>query len=77
MFHFGLEIFSSPIMEMYYSNCKRNVGAGMSTLISISDELSLSIFRQKVERTRPMRKEMDGQVFLFPARVGIPNCDVI
>ena len=37
------------------------VGAGICTLISISDGLSPYIFRRKMEYTRPMREEMEGK----------------
>ena len=50
--NFGLEIFMFPVMEMIYSNCKGNVDSGISTLMSISDQLSLSICRQRMEKTR-------------------------
>ena len=49
---------------------ERDVGAAISISISVSDALGPSIFRRKMERTRPMRQEMDARVF-FPARVGI------
>ena len=42
------------------------VGAGINTLISISDGLGTSIFCRKTERTRPMREAMDGKVVYFP-----------
>ena len=46
------------------------VGAGISTLISISDGLGSYFFPRKIESTKPMREKMDGRC-LFPARVGI------
>ena len=52
------------IMEIHYSNCKRNVGDGISTFLSISDGSGASIFRRKMERTRPVREEGDGKVFI-------------
>ena len=45
--------------------------------MSISDGLGLSIFCRKMEKTRPMREEMDGKVVFFPARFGIFTFDVI
>ena len=39
-------------------------GAGKITLMSIPHELGLYIFRWKMEKTRPMREEMDGKVFI-------------
>ena len=38
------------------------MSAREDTLNSISDELVPSIFGRKVERTRPMREEMEGKV---------------
>ena len=43
---------------------KRDVGAGTRILMIISDGLDPSIFLQKMKRTRPMREEMDGNVFI-------------
>ena len=40
------------------------VGARVSTLMSSSDWLRPYIFRRKMEKTRPMREEMDGKVFI-------------
>ena len=40
------------------------VGAGKSTFRSISDGLSPYMFRRKMEKTRPMGKEMDGELFI-------------
>ena len=39
------------------------VGAGKSTLMSISDGLRPYIFCRKIEKTRSTREEMDGKVF--------------
>ena len=39
--------------------------------MSIADGLEPSIFCRKMEKARPMREEMDGNVVFFPARVGI------
>ena len=68
MFHFfpfpGLETFIFPIMEMYYSNCKGNADAGISTFKSISDRLGPSVFCRKTEGTRPMREKKDGKVII-------------
>ena len=44
----------------------KNVGAGIDTLMSISDGLGPSIFCQKMEKARPMREVMDGKVVYFP-----------
>ena len=40
------------------------VGAGISTLTSNSDGLGPYVFHRKIEKTRPMRWEMDGNVFI-------------
>ena len=36
----------------------------MSTLISIFDRLDPYIFRRKMEKTRSLKEEMDGKVFI-------------
>ena len=58
-------------MEDTFLNCKQYVGAGINTLISISDGLAPSIFCRKMEKARPMREEMDRKNFYFLARVSI------
>ena len=40
------------------------VGAGFNISMFFSDGLGPNTFRQKMERTRPMREEMDGKVFI-------------
>ena len=40
------------------------VGAGISTLISSSDWSDPYIFRRKMEKTRSVKEEMDGKVFI-------------
>ena len=40
------------------------VGAGITTLISISDGSDRTFFCRKMERTRSVREEMDGKVFI-------------
>ena len=45
---------------------KQHVGAGTNALMSISDGLGPSIFCRKMEKARPMMKEMDGKVVYFP-----------
>ena len=40
------------------------VGAGTSTLMSVSDGLDRYIFRRKMENTRSLKWEMDGKVFI-------------
>ena len=39
------------------------VGAGKTTLMSTSDGLDPYFFRQKLEKTRSVKEEMDGEVF--------------
>ena len=40
------------------------VGAGRITLISISDWLDPYIFRRKMEKTRSVKEEMEGKLFI-------------
>ena len=40
------------------------VGAGITTLMSISDGSDCTLFCRKMERTRSVRDEMDGKVFI-------------
>ena len=40
------------------------VGAGITTLMSISDGSDRTFSCQKMERTRSVREEMDGRVFI-------------
>ena len=40
------------------------VGAGISTLMSISDGLGPYIFRRKMEKTRSMKGKLDRKVFI-------------
>ena len=53
-------------MEYFCRTVNKSVGAGINTLMSISDGLGSSIFCQKMEKARPMREEMDGKVVYFP-----------
>ena len=61
------------------------VGARISILISISDRLGPYIFHRSIEKTQPMREEMNGKVFLRhqsrqsifvvnTIKVLLPNC---
>ena len=63
-------------MEFFCITVNKGVGAGINTLMSISDGLGSSIFCRKMEKTRHMREEMDGKVF-FPARVATFTFDAI
>ena len=40
------------------------VGAGISTLISISDWSDPYIFRRKMEKTQSVKEEMEGKLFI-------------
>ena len=40
------------------------VGAGIVTLISISDWSDTYIFRRKMEKTRSVKEEMEGKLFI-------------
>ena len=53
-------------MEYFRITVNKGVGAGIGTLMSISDGLGPSIFCRKMEKARPMREEMDGKVVYFP-----------
>ena len=53
-------------MEVTFLECKRYVGAGIGTLMSISDRLGPSICCRKMEKARPVRDEMDAKVVYFP-----------
>ena len=52
-------------MEYFCITVNKGVGAGINTLMSISDGLGPSIFCRKMEKERPMREEMDGKVVYF------------
>ena len=69
LFHFPSygKIFSIPHSgNKCFWTINKNVGAGINTLMSVSDGLGLSIFYRKMEKVRPMREEMDGKVVYFP-----------
>ena len=53
-------------MEYTFLECEQTVGAGIDSLMSISDGLGPSIFCRNMEKARPMREEMDGKVVFFP-----------
>ena len=52
--------------SIQYKDSKQHVGAGIGTLMSISDGSGPSIFCRKMEKARPMMEEMDGKVVYFP-----------
>ena len=45
--------------------------------MSISDGLGPSIFCRKMEKARPMMKEMDGKIVYFPPESAFFNFDVL
>ena len=53
-------------MEFFCRTVKKNVGAGINILMSISDGLGPSIVCRKMEKARPMSEEIDGKVVYFP-----------
>ena len=67
------------------------VGLGITILMSIFDGLDPHFFRQKMEKSRSMKEEMDGEVFIsfhsrqsphYPfivnaVKVLFPNCTLI
>ena len=59
-------IFPCPLTEYFCRTVNKSVGAGINTLMSISDGLGPSIFCRKMEKARPMKEEMDGRVVYFP-----------
>ena len=54
----GKPVWSFVYVIIYY------IGAGMTILMSISDGLDPYFFRQRMEKTRSMKEEMDGEVFV-------------
>ena len=59
--------FLFPFTEYFCRTVNKRVGAGIDTLMSISDGLEPSNFCRKMEKARPMREEMDGRVvYLSP-----------
>ena len=69
-FHFfqfrSFYFFLSQLRKLVYQDHKQYVGAGIKTLMSISDGLGPSILCRKMEKARPMMEEMDGKVVYFP-----------
>ena len=58
--------YNFPFREYTIQKLQQHVGAGIGTLMSISNGLGPSIFCRKMEKTRPMMEGMDGKVFYFP-----------
>ena len=73
----SLFIFPFPIKGLVYQDYKQYVGAGINTLMSISDGLGPSIFCRKMEKARPMMEEMDGRVGYFPPQSAYSDFDVL
>ena len=59
-------------MEYFCRTVKKSVGAGINTLMSISDGLGPSIFCRKMKKVRPMKEEIDGKVLYFPPELALP-----
>ena len=68
IFTFWFFIFTLLIKEIlrtfhlgsiHYKDSKQHVGAGIGTLMSISDGSGPSIFCRQMEEARPMMEEMD------------------
>ena len=53
-------------MEFFCRSVNKSVGAGINTLMSVSDGLGPSNFCRKMEKARFMKEEMDGRVVHFP-----------
>ena len=51
------------------------MGTGITTLMSVVDGLDPYIFSRKTERTRSMKEEMDGEVFISGQRRHFPFID--
>ena len=64
-------------MEYTFLYCKEYVGARINTLMSISDRLRPSNFSRKMEKARPMKVEMDGNVVHFLPESAFLLFDVI
>ena len=64
-------------MEYTFLDSKQYVGAGISTLMSMSDGLGPSNFGRKMEKASRMREKMDGKVVNFPPESTFLNFDGI
>ena len=70
-FMYFIHFFLCNLLISPYGNCISSfvyviifcVGAGITTLMSISDGSDPYFFRRKMEKTRCMKEEMDGRVF--------------
>ena len=52
-------------MEFTFLDRKQYVGAGINTLMPISDGLGPSIFCRKMEKAHPKREDVDGKMLNF------------
>ena len=78
IFPFQVNFFSlSQLRKLVYQDYKQYVGAGINTLMSISDGLGPSIFCRKMEKARPMMEEIDGKVVYFPPESAYSAFDVL
>ena len=59
-------------MECTFLVCEQKRGAEMNTSISVADELVPSISCRKMEKARPVREEMGGEVVCFPPESAFP-----
>ena len=64
-------------MEDIFSNCKQYVGGGINTLMPISDSVGPSIFCRKMEKARPMREQIIGNVVFFSRQSRNFDFDVV
>ena len=71
-------MFSShPFAEEIFLGCKKDIGAGINTWMSIFDGLGPSIYCRKMKNARPMREEMDGKVVFVSSQSGLSDFDVV
>ena len=66
-----------PRIFHLWSKQPQHVGAGIGTLMSISDGLGSSIFCRKMEKARPMMEEMDVKVVYFPPESAFLTFEVL
>ena len=64
-------------MEYLCRTVSKSVGAGMDTLMAISEGLGPSIFCRKTEKCASYEGRDGWKGFLFPARVDTPTFDAI
>ena len=66
-----------PTILHLWSKQPQHVGAGIGTLMSISDGLGSSIFCRKMGKARPIMEEMDGKVVYFPPESAFLTFEVL